>query len=73
MCRARRRRVGWLVEHGFCLRDRGGVLLSPAYRERQEVQSSTSDNLVNVRRMFRQVAALTAGEGAASGEGPAGV
>lgn len=67
-----RRRVGWLVEQGFCVRERGGVLLAPSYRERQDVQASTADNLVNVRRMFRQVAALAASEPAASGEGPLG-
>lgn len=67
-----RRRVGWLVEQGFCLRDRGGVLLASAYRDSPVVQSVTTDNLVNVRRMFRQIAALTTGEGETSGEGPAG-
>ena len=67
-----RRRVGWLVEQGFCLRDRRGVLLAPTYQDRPVVQSVTTDNLVNVRRMFRQIAALMVGEGEASGEGPAG-
>lgn len=67
-----RRRIGWLVDQGFCLRDRGGVLLAPAYRDSPVAQSVAMDNLVNVRRMFRQIAALTAGEGEASGEGPAG-
>jgi DNA-binding Lrp family transcriptional regulator len=66
-----RRRVGSLVEQGFCRRERGGVLLASAYRESAAVQCMTSDNLINVRRMFRQVAAVLAGEGEASAEAAA--
>ncbi|CAN7284848.1 DeoR family transcriptional regulator [Phenylobacterium sp. LjRoot225] len=67
-----RRHVGWLVDKGFCRREGGGVLLSADYRQAPTLFSIATDNLVNARRMFRQIAALPSGleqtsEGCVSG------
>jgi predicted DNA-binding transcriptional regulator len=56
-----RRHAGWLVDHGFLRREAGGVLLSADYVHAPTLFSITADNLVNARRMFRQIAALQSG------------
>ena len=53
-----RRHVGWLVDQQICGRTGGGVLLTPAYRRRSTLPAMSGDNLTNVRRMFRLIAAL---------------
>lgn len=61
-----RRHVGWLVDRGFCRREGGGVLLSPDYLQAPTLFSIATDNLINARRMYRQIAALQGGLDAAS-------
>lgn len=53
-----RRHVGWLVDQGFCRREGGGVLLSANYLQAPTLFSTTTENLVNARRLFRQIGAL---------------
>ena len=60
-----RRHVGWLVDQQICGRFGGGVLLTAAYRARGSLPAVTGDNLVNVRRMFRLIAALRDADAAA--------
>lgn len=57
-----RRHVGWLIEQQICRRGDGGVLLSAGYRQRDSLPFVAGDNLINIRRMFRQVAILHAAE-----------
>jgi DNA-binding IscR family transcriptional regulator len=56
-----RRHVGWLVEQGFCRREGGGVLLAADYVRAPTLSLIVTDNLADVRRMFRQIAALPKG------------
>jgi len=53
-----RRHVAWLVDHGFCCREGGGVLVSPAYVRQPSLYAVATENLTNARRMFRQIGAL---------------
>ncbi|MDB5447714.1 MAG: hypothetical protein JWQ97_3031 [Phenylobacterium sp.] len=65
-----RRHVGRLVEQGFCKRAGGGLLVDSEALHQPTLFAITSENFVNVRRMFRQAAALGAeGAGAARREG----
>ena len=53
-----RRHAGWLVREGYCDRVGGGLLVSAEMLASGPLLSFKNDNLVNVRRMFRQAAAL---------------
>lgn len=53
-----RRHLGWLIDNGLCESVDGGVLGTEALKARPELVSVAAENLANVRRMFRQLAAL---------------
>jgi len=57
-----RRHVGWLVDQKICRRVGGGLLLAEAYRQRDGLLGASRDNLANVRRMFRLIAAVQQAE-----------
>lgn len=67
-----RRHVGWLLEQGYCRRDGVGLALAPAYRDSHSLQAVTAANLVNIRRMYRQIAGLSVGQDQAGVQGRPG-
>ena len=67
-----RRHVGRLLEQGFCKRAGGGLLVASETFHQPTLYAITVENFVNVRRLFRQTAALGAeGAGATLGAGAA--
>ena len=57
-----RRHVGWLLERGFCRREQRGVLPAMHSAQGEGLAVIARDNHANVRRMFRQIAALPMAE-----------
>jgi hypothetical protein len=53
-----RRHIGWLVEDGVCRRTDDGVVVKVGGLQRRGLASIRDVNLTNVRRLFRQFAAL---------------
>lgn len=60
-----RRHVSWLLEHGICERIGSGVVTSEGFLQRPALHARARDNHANIRRMFRQLAALGAERGIA--------
>ena len=53
-----RRHIGWLVDAGIFRRSQDGVMVEHGVLEGAAMQSLLQENLVNVRRLFRGLAAL---------------
>jgi len=68
-----RRHVAWLIDHGYCVREPAGLVFAPEALNSPELAALVANNLINVRRMFRQAIALTAAPSqqppAAAGDG----